>query len=434
MKKAGYVIFFVSFGIFIPCFIALVFLLFSFFNMQFQEKKADDFLLSQPEHHHVNSSLNKLLDEGTTLKQNRDDSVLARYLSPEGIEFTSRSSQWDESDLQLLYEELLRNKHGDELYQLSNVVIYPQADETAAATHKNYTQLCSFPVSHTLLPKDFEFNFFRRSGLITLYDGDRITTVEGMADNLSHEYGHHFTRYYMLPGYGEELYDSEYAKLRGLTKDNSYTDSDGDESFYLENHYKYVLEIAAEDYVVLMGSPNARESVDYKDVMETLYTDDYPLKRTRCCTVQENLTIPMACETEGLADYFYGFLNEKAPEYDIKKEMNIRIKRHSQSYNLVGGYRTFVYYTVEFDKVYGEDAVYVVSAYDPENYYDTLFPIRTITKDEKALCYIGNTVRNMGSRVIYNDDKLAKGTKVFIVSVIASDGNMYTSSPFTYTF
>ncbi len=434
MKKTGYIMFFVSLGIFLPCVIIFTLLLSSFLDIQTQGARADEFLATEPSRSYVNTALAELLDKGTVLKNVRDDSVSGRYISPEGIEFVSRSDEWDESDLELLYEELLRNEHGEELYHLSTVTVYPHKDEQAAATHQNSSQLCSVPFSHTLLPEGFEVEYFRRGGVITLYDGDGITTVDGMADSLSHEYGHHYTRYHMLDCSGEEVYDTEYAKLRGLNTDNSYTDGDGDDSFYMDNHYKYVLEIAAEDYVALMGSPASREIIDYKDIMESLYLDSYSWIASRSSAVQENLTIPMACEMEGLADYFYSFLNEEAPEYDIKKEMNIRINKRSQSYNLVGGYRTFVYYDVEFDKVYGEDATYVLTVYDPEDFYHTVQPVRTVTSGEKALCRVGNAVRNLGSSVVYNDDKIAKGTKVFIVNVITADGKLYTSAPFSYTF
>ena len=435
MKKAGYVTFFISLGLFVPCIIAFVLLLSSFLGIRAQALRADEFLSSEPSHRYVNTSLAELLDGGTTTESVRDDSVCARYISPEGIEFVSKSEEWDEGDLELLYAELLCNKHGEELDHLSNVTVYPQKDEKAAATHQNSTQLCSVPFSHTLLPEGFEVEYFRTGGVISLYNGDGITTVAGMADSLSHEYGHHFTRYYMLRGEGEELYDTEYAGLRGLTPENSYVDMNVDGDFYYSNHYKFLLEIAAEDYVALMGSPASREIVEYKDIMESLYeTDGYSWHSSRSGAVQENLTIPMACEVEGLADYFYSFIGEEAPGYDIKKEMNIRINKLSHSYNLVDGYRTFVYYEVEFDKVYGEDATYVLTVYDPAGYDGSVQPIRTVTSGERPLCRVGNAVRNMGSRVIYNDDGIATGTKVFIVNVITADGKLYTSSPFTYTF
>ncbi len=433
MKKAGYIVFFVCLGEFLFCLSVFILLLCLLLGIHSDGARVEKFLASEPAEYHLNVALDTLFSEGTEYKEVRDDSACAKYISPEGIEFISRSKSWDTAGLESLYKELLRNKHGEELYSLVSVTVYPKPDEEAAATHKNYSRICKVPFSHTLLPDDFEISFNLEGGAIALYDGDGITTAEGMADSLSHEYGHHFTRYYMLKSNGEELYDTEYAKLRGLTAENSFVDL-SDDNYYYENHYKYILEIAAEDYVTLMGSPATREVSDYKDIMETLYMDGYSWRTTRSSAVQENLTIPMACEAEGLADYFYSFIGEEAPEYDIKKEMNIRINKRSQSYNLVGGYRTFVYYEVEFDKVYGEDAAYVLSVYDPGDYKDTVRPIRTVTSDEKALCRIGNAVRNLGSSVVFNDDGIATGTKIFVVNVITADGELYTSAPFSYTF
>lgn len=436
MKKAGYIVFFVCLGEFVFCLITFIMLLYVLLGVQSQGLKAEEFLLSEPSQSYVNTAVIELLDEGVHIEESIDQSMAAKYVSPEGIQFISRSDEWDETDLELLYKELLRNKHGEELYHLSGVVIYPEKDDKAAATHQNSEQHCSVPFAHTLLPEDYMIYFTRTSGQISLYNGDGITTTDGMANSLSHEYGHHFTRYYMLKSNGEELYDTEYAKLRGLTSENSYADRNVSEDFYYDNHYKFILEIAAEDYVALMGSPASREIVDHKDVMESLYdsSDKYSVSFSRSAAVQENLTLPMACEIEGLADYFYSFIGEKAPEYDIKKEMNIRIQKRSQSYDLVGGYRTFVYYEIEFDKVYGEDATYVLTVYDPEDYNGSVQPIRTVTNGEKPLCRVGNVVRNLGSSVIYNNDGIAKGTKVFIVNVVTADGEMYTSAPFTYTF
>lgn len=435
MKKAGYIVFSICLCGLILCLSALVLLLFVLQGVRSDAAGAEEFLASEPGQAYVNTAIAEALEEGKRIEESVDQSIIAKYVSPEGIEFISRSEEWDENDLELLYKELLRNKHGEELYHLYNVIIYPQRDDRAAATHQNSSRRYYVPFSHPVLPEDYREYFSRSIGTITLYNGDGITTTDGMADSLSHEYGHHFTRYYMLKSNGDELYDTEYAKLRGLTRDNSYADISVGEDFYYENHYKFILEIAAEDYVTLMGSPASREIVDYKDSMENLYTDGDNVQYTsRCCAVQENLTIPMACEMEGLADYFYGFIGETAPEYDIKKEMNIRINRRSQSYNLTTGYKTFVYYEIGFDKVYGEDATYVLSVYDPENYEETQRFVRTVTSGEKALCYVGNPVRSFGSSVRYIDDGIAKGIKVFIVNVITADGELYTSSPFTYSF
>ena len=56
MKKTGYVIFFLSLGLFIPCVIAFAFLLSSFWGMQAQALRADEFLYSEPVHRYVNTA------------------------------------------------------------------------------------------------------------------------------------------------------------------------------------------------------------------------------------------------------------------------------------------------------------------------------------------------------------------------------------------
>ena len=435
MKKAGYIVFFICLFELVSCLAVFVLLLCISHGVQSDGARAEEFLLSEPRHHFVNTTLVKMLDEGVHIEESVSQSVIAKYISPEGIEFISRSEAWDKADLELLYKELLRNKHGEEIYSLSRVTVYPQRDDRAAATHKNAEQYFSVPFGHTLLPDDYRIHFTLTGGQITLYNGDEITTAEGMANSLSHEYGHHYTRYHMLKTNGDELFDTEYAKLRGLNAENSFADIISvTEDFYYDNHYKFMLEIAAEDYVALMGSPASREIMDYKDSMELLYTDGLSWRATRCSAVQENLTLPMACEDPELVEYFYSFIEEDAPLYDIKKEMNIGVKKRSQSYNLTNGYKTFVYYEVTFDKVYGEDATYVLSVYDPEDYENTVRPVRTVTSGEKALCCVGNTVRNMGSMVRYNIDDWLKGELIFVVNVITSNGDMYTSAPFSYTF
>lgn len=435
MKRAGKIIFFVSLGHFVLFALVLALVLFAYFGVESQKVSAEAFLTEEPEHHYVNTTLVRMLDEGTHIEESVSQSVIAKYVSAEGIEFISRSEAWNEADLELLYKELLRNKHGEEIYSLSRVTVYPQRDDRAAATHKNAKQYFSVPFGHTLLPDDYKIHFTLTGGQITLYNGDEITTAEGMANSLSHEYGHHYTRYHMLKTNGDELFDTEYAKLRGLNDENSFADiTSVTEDFYYDNHYKFMLEIAAEDYVALMGSPASREVMDYKDSMEVLYTDGLSWRATRCSAVQENLTLPMACDNPELVEYFYSFIEEDVPEFDIKKEMNIGIKKRSQSYNLTGGYKTFVYYEVTFDKVYGEDATYVLTVFDPNDYENTVRPVRTVTSGEKTLCYVGNTVRNMGSMVRYNIDDWLKGELVFVVNVITPDGNMYTSAPFSYTF
>ena len=151
------------------------------------------------------------------------EQMVASYTSPEDILFVSQSEAWDEQALKSLYEELLLNRHGEELNSLSRVTVYPQKDDFAAATHERSTQQTNLTLHFPSLPETPLFAFTRATGVISLYDGDERTTAKEMASSLSHEYGHHYTFTYMLQSSAEiAYYYTEYATLRGLNADNSY--------------------------------------------------------------------------------------------------------------------------------------------------------------------------------------------------------------------
>ena len=359
---------------------------------------------------------------------------LAVYVSPEGIRFRSQSEAWGEEKLEMLYEELLCNQHGQELYALAQVMVYPQPDEDAAATRRRVGQSYGLTLKFPSLPEGETFTFRRTGSMITLYDGDRLDTVEAMASSLSHEYGHHYTFYHMFEQQnGSPVYEgSEYARLRGLDPEqvraNSYSLED-----YLEHHAWYFYEIAAEDYVVLMGSPNSRSVEDYYDIRESINGREGPVPFARNAQVQENLMIPMANEVPGLADYFYQFVDQEAPTYE-PKAIEIHLEPHSVGYDLVGGYRSFVSYEITWDKVYGEDAVYTLVCFDESDYAGSYRPIKTVTAGEEARAEIGELTIERGASITAYSDYLTEGTWSFAVTVILPDGTMHCSARKPYTF
>ncbi len=361
--------------------------------------------------------------------------TLYTYTSPEGISFISKSAAWNEKKLEALYQELLQNKHGEELRSLLRVVVNPQEDEFAAATHQSTTQTNTFSLNFPAFPGNFGIQFEREAGVITLYGGDQRTTVESMADSLSHEYGHHYTFYHMFPGSdaGENMLDSEYARLRGLNEDNALTDM-SDRQYYYDHHYRYLYEIAAEDYVALMGSPRSHGIADYCDVRDRLGGKESADYKARNAMVQENLQLPMASEQEGLAAYFYSFIDEPMPDIPPRQEIQIQVQKGSKSYDLTDGYRTFVHYRLSWNKAYGDDATYTLVSYQPDDMYKNLYFIRTVRPGQAADAYVGSVTREIGQTIRYMDDQLAAGTRTFIVTAVLPDGTLYKSDPLTYTF
>ena len=390
----------------------------------------DDYLASYSPAPFINSATTQAAPTEAATSE-----ALYTYKASNTLTFLSHSEQWDESKLKELYEELLKNEHGAELDTLHKVVVWPQDEENAAATHTADVLDQSLAINFGALPKDFHLNFSRNISLIDLYSGDRDTTIESMAWNLSHEYGHLYTFHYMLGGSNTDLADTEYGKLRKSTEYNlNPAISPGDD--YVDNHYQYLFEVAANDYVQLMGSPTTRQIIDFEDVQQTLDSGENPPEEIRFsgnnANPQENLEIPLASEVDGLAEYFYQFIEEKAPTpVAPKSEMTLSIESGSKGYDLVEGYRNFVHYKLTWNTPY-EDALYTIVCYDSDPY--KMRPIKTVHVGKEPTATIGTVAKNTGNYVRYFADEVDSGTKTFLVIAQLSDGTYYSSEPLVHTF
>lgn len=389
-----------------------------------QTEKSAAFLAREPERWTNDAALEALAYRPDPLA----GEGLCEYLSPEEIRFVSRSEAWDEAKLRALYEELLRNRHGEELNTLERVTVYAEEDEFAAATHQNTVQTVPFSLRFPLIPQAPIFSFFVEGGQISLYGGDRKTTVAEMAAELSHEYGHHYTLTYVLPGGGSNMdFYRSYAQLRGLNAENAYIRASTTQEYY-DRHARFLVEIAAEDYVVLMGSPNAMLEIgdytDLRDYANGLEGDDVILRNAE---PQENMALPFATQVPGLAELFYSYLDETPPEYPQTGDVELRLERSSVGYNLTTGYRSFVSYKLSWKKTLGEDAVYTLICIDPET--EQSYPIRTVKPGERAEAEIGEIAVSSGSTVSWYYDGLAEGVKRFAVVVTLPDGRVAVSEP-----
>lgn len=366
------------------------------------------------------------------------DDALYTIVAPEGFLLRSYSQYWDEANLQSLYEELMRNKHGEEVNYLEEVTVYPEENESALASHASSKETLLL-TPHFPALQEFSISLSRYTGTISLYGGDVIHTVEGMAKTLSHEYGHHFVSYYMFDDLMDADADVEtYIRIRGLPEDKVLNRSDNaDDAQYLDMHYWYVGEIAAEDYVLLMGSPATRQVVDCYDVWDLLYGAVQPEASLANGAMnlfpQENLMIPLASDVDGLKEYFYSFIDETPTPTPQTPSFDLRIEPDSVGYQLEDGYETFVHYKIRWDKPYAEaGVVYTLLCYDSENY--SIIPIKTVHDGEEALAYIGTVTVDYGSSIMYMSDRMDTGTKTFHVSAVLPDGTVALSEPLTYTF
>jgi len=370
----------------------------------------------------------------------RDD-ALYMFEAPEGFQIISHSAAWDEEMLEHLYYELMLNTHGEEIHMLYEIIVFPheEGEGLMQASYTLGTTATSFFLQFPAFPDDFSIDFPREIGRIHLYEGDTKTTIESMAGSLSHEYGHLFTFYYMF--YSEmrddlnSLADTNFARLREARAFDLITSATPGPTYQQERH-RYLFEVAAEDYVQLLGSPTTRQVVDFFDVQQVINGAVQPEGRlgARNAFPQENMKLPLAIDVPGLKDYFFSFIDAR-PRVPVQDRMdiNLEIKRHPVQHNLVTGLRTFVYYTITWNTPY-ENAIYTLVCYDPFNYTGWGIPIKTVRSGQNSSAVIGEYVIERGTQVVSLNDGLTEGVKVFFVVAVLPDGTFYISDKVEYEF
>ena len=191
-------------------------------------------------------------------------------------EFVSFSEFWDEDMLKDLRDELFANEHGDEIYDLDSVVVYnSRYYDYPSVIEPDYERIDVAVSLYEIFPFDFKFPSYFKKNIISLDSGDFDTTIEDTAYELSHKYGLYYMNYY-FDLYGDDIVeDDPYFKLRYdsdydiFYKEDDYSDYDT----YFENKESYLLEIAADDYVYLMGSPNTKKTCEFLDTYDELALD-----------------------------------------------------------------------------------------------------------------------------------------------------------------
>jgi hypothetical protein len=157
---------------------------------------------------------------------NHPQKIYGKYTSQEGILFVSYSEKWNTKGLKALHDELLKNRHGEEIYALKEVMVYPEK------------------------PEGFSGIYIQEEPSIILFYGNQLTKVSDYQRILSHEYGHHIQNIY-FPEIPKNT-TSKWFRLRGLEAGQVYTGYCDN----LKKHDFYLSEIFAEDYVILYGHYN----------------------------------------------------------------------------------------------------------------------------------------------------------------------------------
>lgn len=366
-----------------------------------------------------------------------EDDALYSYRAPEGFMIKSYTRAWTAEKLEQLYYELKQNKHGKEIETLKEIIVYGEGYANWAASHQNDVMPIELSFDFGALPEDFSIDFERDISIIKLFGGDVNTTVESMARSLSHEYGHLYTFYYMFGGDMNTLGNTEYALLR---QSGAYglNASRWGSSDYADNHHRYLFEVAAEDYVQIMGSPNTRLIAFFTDIKQALEgaspSSAVEMSASGNAWPQENMMLPLASEVDGLAEYFHSFIDEAPPvPAEPKKNIDIKIDAKGITYNLVEGERTFVHYVLSWNTPY-HNATYTIACYDPEGYTGYCYPIKTVRPGQAATAVVGTYTVQDGQSVTWLEDEIDTGTKIFYVVAQLPDGTYYLSNRLEYTF
>lgn len=261
-----------------------------------------------------------------------------------------------------------------------------------------------------------------------------------MAYQLAHEYGNYFTLYYFnLIGDTESIENDPYFKLRyNDDYDIRYLPEEFEDSMnYYGTSERFLYEIAAADYVYLMGSPNVKIVRKYLDTYDTLRLDvykkqdeldaynEYYYSDSFNKSPHENALLPFPDQIEGLPELFFNAIGLNSPKYEdhTKEAKNIEIKiekqfEHGKSF-----------YLVTWNKPWeDEDVTYTLVGYTNENWNEGA--IKSITGKERARAIIGGAVVDRSTSYTWLDDdfwSLKEEPLNFRVIVTFSDGTAVIS-------
>ncbi|WP_433744970.1 S-layer homology domain-containing protein [Falsibacillus pallidus] len=232
--------------------------------------------------------------------------LVKSYKGESGVVINSYSPKWNTLDkLKALDEELLANKHGKEIAYLGEIDIFPDYPTG------NQNVLGQYFAEYTTSSNGIHLS---KNRVIQIYGGNDYSTIESVAHTLSHEYGHHFTYYYLIEK--EQLNPSQwlssnYAKARDFEQYSSINTGDGTYEWGLP-------EILAEDYVQLFGSENG-----VKDSLQMNTDIKTPFETPQIETYWKNLLGDSYKEKKSMDLFLTGFKKASFyPYYDLQLNLS----------------------------------------------------------------------------------------------------------------
>ena len=367
------------------------------------------------------------------LELNEEKKDKAIYTAPNGLVIRTLSEEWN-GKLSSVYDELLKNTHGDEIDYIKEINLLSGApdDGTLGDYQEKSSVLKTAIVFNPLISSSYKVITRKDYGCINIYKMDEYKELKDFARTLSHEYGHHFAFQHIFTDENEDREDSYYYDLRGLSEypdAKEYTDYQE----YLEMHAWDIDEIAAEDYVQLLGSPTSREIGEYMDIKEALYTSDmeymYDLQPYHYNVfAQENPVIPTAEQVQGLEYYYHSFIDEAyEEEYTDYNDIVIEAKKKRSN-----GKTHYELTWNELDAA-GSEVIYTVVCYNDDGSF--YLGIKTVSGEEELSTVIGTPTRRKGNWIYWWDDRTMDEDRIVrVLAYIVDEGIIVGSQPYYFDF
>lgn len=354
-----------------------------------------------------------------------------------GIHVLSSVDGWGAGKTLAIGKELFENTHGSEIHLIEAIVLNEGPGGYCTGSYEKTIVYYDAPISlYNLFPENCMYYYAMEKGILTVSNvTDKLDTPD-IAQALSVAYGYHFNDYYMGIDGKEDDKDTEYYKLRAAGSDEirvEITDNDD----YMDNEKWYLQHIAAYDYMYLMGSENANRIItkyavypQRKSSLEQAYRDMESFYRNALnVTPHINVAVDLPHSVDGLADYFYSFVEEKPREYktlEATMDFNLSLKYENEF-----EYQTYkLLIDPPFDTL---GVTFSVLKYDMD---DNLEIYQTVySRDQSGMyTYLDAPKKYLIDRTFYTFDM--RTIQEFKVRVIASfpNGSIIMSEPITVSY
>lgn len=348
-----------------------------------------------------------------------------QYKTDLGFSINSYCQNWTGDRLEEVYKEFKMNTYGDEIKYLKEINLYsnnPTGGKEEGVYNASYNQLKILGSEKIVLSKN---------NSIDLYNLEDKDTVEDFSKTLSHEYGHHFTLYYLIDYESKTFEDWENTKMfkaRKLAENKNVTND------YINGHQWSIIEICAEDYVQLYGSPTARKIHLFKDIEGRYYSGKINKSASYSYSIfnihpQENNEIPLALELPSVKKYWeeasgIASIVKSTTKPNLALVDTLKLGYDKKQYKFQ--------WTKSVDDHNEEAKYYTLVATNTEG--NQIIPIKTVQQGEPLEAIVGSIRIVEENNIMFYTDSFVNTPQKLNVYAISSSGGIISSESLKVDF